>query len=181
MHHKMTKTKSILVLAFLAFVFIGGIITSSCKKNACSGINCLNTGSCSNGKCTCPSGFTGTYCEIPKSAAYVGSYTGTDCYDDTLVYTITSLASNPYYFNLSAKATMVYFCGSATPTINFTGLINTNDTTSFVIVVDSVNDYCGNTWGVMATGTRQGNTLQFNWDAVSGSVNVQCAFAGQKN
>ena len=39
------------------------ILYTSCHKDPCSGVNCLNGGSCSNGSCLCPSGFTGLRCE----------------------------------------------------------------------------------------------------------------------
>lgn len=38
-------------------------ITYVACKDACKGVACLNGGSCQDGKCVCPSGYTGANCE----------------------------------------------------------------------------------------------------------------------
>lgn len=47
----------------------------SCTKKTtdpCSGVNCMNGGVCNKGQCTCPTGYTGIYCEtkLTTSLAY---------------------------------------------------------------------------------------------------------------
>jgi hypothetical protein len=37
-------------------------LLSSCNKDECSDIKCLNNGTCINGNCECPSGYSGIYC-----------------------------------------------------------------------------------------------------------------------
>ena len=39
------------------------VVFTACNKTTCSNILCRNGGSCSDAKCTCPTGFTGSLCE----------------------------------------------------------------------------------------------------------------------
>jgi hypothetical protein len=60
--------KFMLYFVFVAFYSL--VIFISCKKetivvqqvNPCANINCLNGGTCANGTCNCPTGFTGSNC-----------------------------------------------------------------------------------------------------------------------
>ena len=40
-----------------------GTLYTSCKKDRCKGVTCLNGGSCNEGNCSCPTGYSGTRCE----------------------------------------------------------------------------------------------------------------------
>jgi hypothetical protein len=51
--------KNLLFLSTLLLVFVG----ISCQRNACAKRVCLNGGSCVDGNCQCPDGFTGLDCE----------------------------------------------------------------------------------------------------------------------
>lgn len=44
------------------------VLLSSCKRNACEGISCQNGGTCQNGDCKCPDGYTGRFCELALDA-----------------------------------------------------------------------------------------------------------------
>lgn len=54
-------------MKYLLFLFIASVLfLSGCKKDetdACAAITCLNGGTCNDGNCFCPGGWTGTYCE----------------------------------------------------------------------------------------------------------------------
>lgn len=60
----MKKTIVFIVAAFIAII---GCTKTSNKTNApvdkCKTITCQNGGGCSGGVCSCPTGYTGTYCE----------------------------------------------------------------------------------------------------------------------
>lgn len=68
------------------FVMLSALITlsafcavwySSCTKDNCKGVTCLNHGNCSGGSCVCPTGAGGTNCEIVFRTLYTNIYTGT--------------------------------------------------------------------------------------------------------
>lgn len=61
-------------MAAMAATLLTGVIINSCTKDSsssttpadpCNGITCQNGGTCSNGTCICPTGWTGTYCQTP--------------------------------------------------------------------------------------------------------------------
>jgi len=70
-HHcltsKLRKMKKIfnLLLPFIVTVSIFTTITyTACKQDNCKDITCKNGGSCNDGKCVCPDGYSGTRCEV---------------------------------------------------------------------------------------------------------------------
>lgn len=64
----MKHLKIILFAVATATIFCGVIFTS-CNQNKCNSTLCLNGGTCSNGKCSCPTGYTGTRCQIAATTA----------------------------------------------------------------------------------------------------------------
>lgn len=73
------------------------IMLWSCKKGSCEGIQCLNGGWCKNGKCKCPTGFSGSHCETKWTDIVVGTYIARDqCEIGGLVpdYEFSIVASN---------------------------------------------------------------------------------------
>ncbi len=64
------KNIKIFALVALLMTTIGGtVIVTSCSKSSCSGLVCQNGGSCSSGKCSCPAGFSGTFCQFHANTA----------------------------------------------------------------------------------------------------------------
>jgi hypothetical protein len=76
--------KLIKLVALTAFITIGtlsAIVYTSCTKDACRGVTCLNKGTCTGGMCVCPgpadsSGIGGLNCEIVYRNLYAGNYKG---------------------------------------------------------------------------------------------------------
>ncbi|MEI8278793.1 MAG: calcium-binding EGF-like domain-containing protein, partial [Bacteroidota bacterium] len=65
------KNLSVFLITFLfTCISFSAILYISCSKakDSCSGVSCLNSGSCVNGICNCPSGYVGSHCE--KSSIY---------------------------------------------------------------------------------------------------------------
>ena len=59
----MKHTRIIVLTAFVTLCSFIAFIQSSCKKDKCKGVACHNTGLCTDGKCTCPSGYFGKFCD----------------------------------------------------------------------------------------------------------------------
>ncbi|MBW8051719.1 MAG: hypothetical protein FVQ77_15545 [Cytophagales bacterium] len=53
------KTKS---LFFAVLMLMGVLAFTGCKKDPCEGVTCQNSGTCNEGTCKCPAGFSGTFC-----------------------------------------------------------------------------------------------------------------------
>ncbi len=60
----MKQTKAIVLTALLTVLAFGSVVYTSCRKDRCKRLNCQNGGTCNDGFCICPSGYTGTYCQV---------------------------------------------------------------------------------------------------------------------
>ncbi len=65
----MNAIKSFLMVLLVAIGILSAAIYTSCNKSNCAGIVCQNGGTCNGGSCTCPSGFSGTFCDKVASGA----------------------------------------------------------------------------------------------------------------
>ena len=86
----MKLTRSIFTTVIITLSAFTSIIYTSCKSS-CSHITCFNGGSCSNGLCTCPYGYTGNSCETPNTSNiqyYNHSYTPITITLNNVAYTI---------------------------------------------------------------------------------------------
>ena len=66
------KSTNVFVLTLLLSAGIfGAVVFTACNKANCTGIVCQNGGACANGVCTCPTGFSGTFCQTAATSALV--------------------------------------------------------------------------------------------------------------
>ncbi len=87
--------KKIRLVALSALVTVGafsGVLYTSCTKDACKGVTCLNSGTCDGGTCTCPSGIGGNTCETVYRSLYNNNYVGNGTDNDGYTYTNWKLA-----------------------------------------------------------------------------------------
>jgi hypothetical protein len=62
-----------------AFAFIGistTVVYTSCEKDSCIDLKCVNGGSCADGFCRCPTGYEGTECQIKAATKFLGRFIG---------------------------------------------------------------------------------------------------------
>jgi hypothetical protein len=85
----MKLLKPIALTIFLTLGIFCAILYTSCQKDACKGVTCLNKGICSGGSCyDCPNGIGGSNCQIIyrnlyNDFAYKGVVTASGKYDST--------------------------------------------------------------------------------------------------
>ena len=72
----MKSLKHIAVSALLAISVLCVVWYSSCSKDACKGVTCMNYGMCSGGSCICDSGTGGNNCEVIYRNLYSNTYSG---------------------------------------------------------------------------------------------------------
>jgi len=66
-------------IAFAAILAVGAssaAFYTSCNKDKCKDVTCQNGGTCSDGNCTCMTGYYGTTCDSSYRNLYVGTYKG---------------------------------------------------------------------------------------------------------
>ncbi len=114
----MKQTRVILMTAIAVLFAFSATVYTSCKKDPCSGYACYNGGSCSGGSCSCPSGYSGTHCELPNV---------TDI-------TYTNDTYTPINFTVNGNTVVIPVGGSVTYSgdygTNFVGTASTSGTTS---------------------------------------------------
>lgn len=73
--------KSIRNIALSALMTIGAfsaITYTSCKEDKCKDVVCQNGGSCTEGVCSCTTGYEGTLCETEVRTKFVKTWTASD-------------------------------------------------------------------------------------------------------
>lgn len=71
------KVWKITFITVVAFFGIGSaVLYSSCERDACLDLHCLNGGACAEGYCRCKTGYEGAECEINAADKFLGLYIG---------------------------------------------------------------------------------------------------------
>jgi len=65
------QSKKILITILSVLSTLSITIYNSCKKDPCNGVSCSNGGVCVGGKCNCPSGYSGTSCQIQDPSTLI--------------------------------------------------------------------------------------------------------------
>jgi hypothetical protein len=78
----MKPIRNILLTAFLTLIVISSVIyISSCKRDKCANVVCLNLGLCDGGNCVCMTGYEGIRCQTLSRDKLVATYSGGDLCD----------------------------------------------------------------------------------------------------
>jgi hypothetical protein len=79
----MKPMKHIAITIFIAIGIFCTVWYSSCSKDACMGVTCLNFGTCSGGSCMCDTGTGGNNCEVVYRNIYAsaGAYSGVSSFN----------------------------------------------------------------------------------------------------
>lgn len=74
----MKALRSIIITAILSIGVFFAISYTSCNKDRCNDVACLNAGVCDGGNCTCVAGFEGSRCEISSRDKFINTFNGGD-------------------------------------------------------------------------------------------------------
>ncbi len=61
----------------LTLALFGALTLTSCKKDPCKNVTCMNGGTCQDGNCRCSLPWEGSKCEVDARDKFVGSWRGT--------------------------------------------------------------------------------------------------------
>jgi hypothetical protein len=74
----MSAMRTILIAAFCTLGVFFSVFYTSCSRDRCVNVACLNGGVCDGGNCTCAPGFEGNRCQIASRDRLIGNYNGND-------------------------------------------------------------------------------------------------------
>lgn len=143
-----------------------------CNATLCENITCQNGGTCTNGVCDCPAGFTGTNCETATITAYIGSWLVAESCNPGVNTATCAPVSSGYLATIQANGTST----------TSTAIINFWDTFANSVVAD-VN---GNTitityqvpdsdgYGVSGSGTLTDNVITFSYTVTDTNQTPNC-------
>lgn len=162
----MKSIKYIALSAFLTISAFCAVLYTSCSKDACKGVTCLHSGTCSGGNCTCPTGYEGTTCQTLSRDKFVGTYPGSE---------ICTVGTDNYTVTLAASSNDLQLTYSNLYNESFTATCNMVATDSFT--------FSGSQSGATFNGSGRlvANTLTVHYTIVSAaSVSNTCVFTGTK-
>lgn len=91
----MKPAKFIVIGILLAFGAFCAAVSSSCSKDSCKTVTCLNGGTCGGGTCNClKKGTGGVNCEIIYRDQYANSYIGSGYDDSGIAYVNNTMVFN---------------------------------------------------------------------------------------
>jgi hypothetical protein len=122
----MKKIKNILLASILTMSAFTATIMTSCNPDACQDVICSNGGTCTDGACSCPSGYEGASCDTRTITKYLGSYVGNGTDDNGGVYTSWKLVIAQTDTTSTTNATFVLLNSSNVQQLSFTGTISSN-------------------------------------------------------
>lgn len=198
----MKKAKYITIATVVTLGTFFTVLYTSCKKDdpdPCSGISCLNSGKCNAGKCICPTGFEGTFCEtttdpcknivcqnggvcVSGTCNCSRGYEGVNCETksrDKFVGTYLgteacSVGTDNYTIALTAHTDAVK--------LTMSNLYNDGySATCDMVAIDSFT-FAGAS-GVLTysgTGRLVSNTITIRYTITNGTVSNSCVFTGNK-
>jgi hypothetical protein len=140
----MSSIKSLRNIALSAIITLSifcGIVYTSCTKNACKGVTCLNGGTCGGGICVCKTGIGGNNCQTIYRNLYSNTYTGNAAYSssDTNFVNHTD-ANNQLIFNAGTDTTnfnnmQLVWKRPGLPTVSMPIVLSNNSSTGSNFVV----------------------------------------------
>jgi hypothetical protein len=161
----MKSVKHIVFTAFLTISAFCAVFYSSCKKDPCKDVVCQNSGTCSDGKCTCPTGYEGTNCETKSRDKFIGTYAGSE---------ICTIGTDNYSITLAANSDALK--------LTYTNLYNQNFTATCSMAAADSFTFAGSQGSTNFSGSGRlvTNTLTVHYTITDGTVTNTCVFTGNK-
>jgi hypothetical protein len=165
----MKSFRLVALSALLTVGTFGTVVYTSCTKDACKGVTCLNGGTCSGGTCTCPTGYEGANCETTSRTKIIKIWSASD--------TKVGGAALPTYSSNIVGGTAI----ADVKISNFSGLfindVNGSLNGNTITVVNQVPD--NDTFSVSGTGTYDAVSKKITWSyTITNPRNVAISYTG---
>jgi hypothetical protein len=163
----MKLIRTVLLTAVCVLMAFSAVVYSSCNKNKCDKVVCLNLGACDNGTCKCPTGYEGDRCQTLSRDKFIATYNGGD--------SCTHNVYNRYEIRLTAilydsvEMNMKNFLGNYQDSATCT--IQSTDSFTFIGSNNSTT-YTG--WGKM-----RNDSLWMVYHVVHDTTSYDCKYFGQ--
>jgi uncharacterized membrane protein len=169
-----SSIRSAMLAAFVTLFAFTVVTYTSCKKDKCKDVTCQNGGTCSDGNCSCPTGYSGTLCETGSAAKFIGTWYGDDCYGNP-----ASMEFDAGGDGVSLILPSTIGDSSCVKNIAIRATANGN---SLTFPSQHVIDLCGFNGGTLSgSGSISGLTLTVNLTAVADAGGTEhVCFTGTK-
>jgi hypothetical protein len=156
--------RNIAVAALVTLGAFSAVTYTSCTKDKCKDVTCNNGGTCSDGNCTCASGYEGTSCDSLSRTKFIKIWSATDKINTTnIVYAPVVVA------NTSGGITEVLISNFS----DFFSSANTKATVSGNTITIARQNPSSNNYYVAGSGTIASGTITWNYTIDSSGVNTQ--------
>lgn len=178
--------KQILLSAMLLTSIISTAVFTSCEKNACDGVTCLNGGACGHGLCNCPTGYEGARCETKAVQRYLGTYSGyTTCNSGApTIDTVTVVPANRGILSVDVYYKSLY---EGPDKKILRGYVSSNESTYAIIVTNDDSSKSGSkvysrvfTITVQSDKSLKLHTFEHNETVAMDTFDNKCEFLGTK-
>ena len=141
---------------------------SSCSKDACKGVTCVNFGTCGGGLCVCDSGTGGNNCEVIYRNLYTNTYSGvatfnfstSDSIDRNHADTNNTLVFSHYNDTTFDKMQLVWNDSSSSVTFPIMLYNNTATGSDFTISAVTVDTFTYKGSGSVSSTSASLNLIQ---------------------
>ncbi len=167
----MKPIRNILLTSLIATLALFSVIYTSCNKNKCHNVTCLNQGTCDGGYCVCPRGFEGNRCQTLSREKFIATYNGGDsCHDAT---TPNHFTQYPVHLlsRLNDSTEMVLTNLLDDPSDSAICTIQTTDSFTFI--------GSNNSTTFTGTGKMRNDSLWMIYHVVHSVYSYDCAYFGQ--
>ena len=138
----MKKSASILLTVVSVLMVFTSVVYTGCKKDKCKGISCSNGGSCKDGNCVCPTGYTGVKCGDEVRQSYAKQYVGTGVDTDGEKYPESEFTFKSNGDDVTAMSVEIKEV-NGNPVNSFDIKLETNESYSIVEKTDKGLTYTG--------------------------------------
>jgi len=163
----MKPIRAILLTAFFTLSAFSAVVYTSCNKNKCDNVICLNLGVCNGGSCVCPTGFEGNRCQTLSRDKFIFTYNGGDSCSTKIntIYPIYILAVLSDSLEMNMKNFLNNPQDSAVCTIQSTDsftFIGSNNSTTYT-----------------GTGKLSNDSLWMTYHVIHDTTSYNCSYFGQ--